>query len=167
MTKFRNFCVITVLLLAFPACGYHFSGGGDLPGGVQRVAMGVIENRSGESGVDGIVSNDIVNEFTRNGKNITYQAQGAEATLAGTVLSVTTDDITRLNALNVSERRVTMKISLKLTDSEGTVLWQKSGLSESEDYMVAGDTESNKREAIKELSIRLAEKVYYQITDDF
>jgi len=137
---------------------------------VEQVAVGVFENRSGEIGVEGIISNDIIYEFTRNGKNFTYGSKTAEATLSGSVLSVTTGSVSRDNIHDVAERRVTVRISLKLVDAGGTALWQVSGLSENEVYPVGADkgtTEMYKREAIAKLSRRLAEKVYFQMTDDF
>jgi len=166
----RRTCLLIFLLLTLSACGYRFSGGGSLPGGAEVVAVGIFDNRSGETGVEGIISNDIIYEFTRSGKNFTYKSEKADAILSGTVVSVTTNSISRDTVHSVLERRVTVVISLKLVDSVGAVTWQASGLSENEEYEVRADkatTEMNKREAISRLSRRLAEKVYYQMTDDF
>lgn len=170
MAILRNLGIIPLLLLTLNGCGYRLTGGGELPGGVAGVGMGVFENRSGETGVDGIIGNDIVYELTRNGKRVSYNSGDEAAVLSGTVLSVTTQSVSRQSVQSVQERRVTVRISLELTDANGGVIWKVSGLSENEAYEVADDrptTELNKREAIKTLSGRLAEKVYYRMTDDF
>jgi hypothetical protein len=162
--------ILSLLPLTLAACGYRFAGGGSLPDGVEAVAMGVFDNRSGETGVEGIISNDIIYEFTRNGKRLSPGSETADATLSGTVLSVTTSSVSRKNVHSVVERRVTVSISLRLVDAEGALIWQDSGLSESEEYEVASDegtTEMNKRGAITELSGRLAEKAYYRMTEEF
>jgi hypothetical protein len=159
-----------IILLTLSACGYRFSGGGSLPGGVEEIAMGVFDNRSGETGVEGIISNDLIYEFTRNGKRLSHGSTTADATLSGTVLAVTTGSVSRTNVHSVAERRVTVSIALKLVDLKGDVIWQASGLSESEEYEVASDrgtTDMNKRNAITELSGRLAEKVYNRMAEDF
>ena len=159
-----------LILLTLSACGYRFSGGGALPGGVQRVAVGVFDNSSGETGVEGILSNDIVYEFTRNGKDFTHRSEAADAILSGSVVSVTTRSISRRSVHSVQERRGSVAVSLKLTDSKGEIVWQAPALSEDEEYEVDDDkgiTEQNKREAILKLSRRLAEKAYYQMTDNF
>lgn len=176
LAHFRHFhriCLVVITLLTLSACGYRFPGGGLLPGGVEEVAVGVFYNRSGEVGVEGIISNDIIdilNEFGRTGKGANLGSETAQATLSGTVLSVTTNSISRESVHTVAERRVTVAISLELVDSDGAVIWQVSQLSENEEYEVEADkaaTEMNKREAISKLSERLAEKAYYKMTDDF
>lgn len=165
--------MIIIAFLALSACGYRFPGGGVLPGGVERVAVGIFDNLSGETGVEGTISNDIVdiiNDFGRKGESSGDEGEAADATLSGTVLSVSTDPISRESVHNVAERRVTVEISLKLVDTEGTVIWQVSKLTENEEYEVDADkaiTEIYKQEAISKLSKRLAEKAYYKMTDDF
>lgn len=161
---------MAVILLTSTACGYRFSGGGDLPGGVERVSVGFFENRSAETGVEGIISNDILYEFTRNGKAFTYRNEAGSAVLSGHILSVTTRAISRQSIHNTQEQRVTVTVSLRLTDSKGVVIWQASRISENEEFEVSKDkatTEQNKRAAISKLSRRMAEKIYYRMTDNF
>lgn len=170
MKRYRNICFMVVFFLTLATCGYRFSGGGDLPGGVKRVSVGIFENKSAETGVEGIISNDILYEFTRNGKAFTYRSEADSAVLSGNVLSVTTRSISRQSVHNTQEQRVTVILSLRMTNPEGVVLWQAPRISEKEEFEVAedkGTTEQNKRAAIAKLSRRLAEKVYYQMTENF
>lgn len=162
--------LISFSLLSLFSCGYRFAGGGALPGGIQTVAVDIFENRTSETGVEGIISNDIIFEFTRNGRSFTTQKARADAFLYGKIESIRTRSIARKSVHQAQERRVTMTIALKLSDTKGNLLWQSGSLSENEEYDVLEDkaaTELNKRAAISALSKRLAEKVYYQMTDEF
>lgn len=169
----KNHAIILLVclsLMSLFSCGYRFAGGGSLPHGVQTVAVDLFENRTAETGVEGIVSNDIIFEFTRNGRSMTTRKAGADAFLLGRIESIRTRSISRKSVHQAQERRVTMIISLKLSDPDGKVLWQSGSVSENEEYEVLDDkaaTELNKRAAISELSKRLAEKIYYQMTDEF
>jgi outer membrane lipopolysaccharide assembly protein LptE/RlpB len=152
------------------SCGYRFAGGGALPHGVQTVAVDIFENRTSETGIEGIISNDIIFEFTRNGRSFTTSKKRADAFLSGKIESIRTRSISRKSVHRAQERRVTMIIALKLSDIKGNLLWQSGSVSENEEYEVLEDkaaTELNKRTAISALSKRLAEKVYYRMTDEF
>ncbi len=169
----RNFGKIFGLFLSLVslyACGYRFAGGGELPHGVRTVAVDIFQNRTAETGVEGIVSNDIIVEFTRNGHTFTTQKERADAFLSGKIESIRTRSIARKSVHRAQERRVTVVVSLKLSDAGGKVLWQSGNISENEAYEVFDDkaaTELNKRNAISVLSKRLSEKIYYQMTDVF
>jgi hypothetical protein len=170
MKQFTTIGIIAILLLTLFACGYRFSGGGALPGGVQRIAVGVFDNPSGETGLESILSNEIIYEITRNGKEFTRKSEAADAILSGSVVEVCTWSVPRKSVHNVQERRVSVTVSLELTDPKGRMLWQISALSENEEYEVAdaeGVTEQNKRAAIRKLSKRMAEKAYCQMTENF
>jgi len=68
------------------------------------------------------------------------------------------------------ERRVTVYVDLKMMDSQGDVIWSANDISDNEAYRVMPEksaTEQNRRIAISEISKRVAEKAYYQLTDRF
>ena len=170
MRYFQVSCFLGVMILILPTCGYRFSRGGDLPGGIKRVSVGVIENKSAETGVESIIINAIAYEFIRNGKILSFQRGAADAVLSGTVQSVTTQSVSRQTVHSSLERQVTVTVSLEMTDPKGKVIWRAPRLSEYEAYEVADDkgtTEQNKRAAILKLSRRMAEKVYGQMTENF
>jgi hypothetical protein len=61
-------------------------------------------------------------------------------------------------------------VDVQLTGPDGKTLWASNGISASEEYAVASDnmvTEQNKKSAVSRLSKRLAQRIYYQMTDDF
>lgn len=155
--------------LAFlSACGYRFAGGGSLPSGIKTVCVTMLTNRTSETGVENTFTNDLIYEFTRNGKIASIDK--ADALLSGVVKSMSIKTISRSGAQTSIERRVTITLDLKLTDNDGRIIWSVKGVSGNEAYDVASDklsTEQNRRSAISTLSERLAEKVYNSLTEDF
>jgi len=155
--------------LLFYGCAYRFAGGGDLPGAVKRVSISVLENKTAESGIENIITNDIIYEFTRNGK-VVAKIDDADAYLTGTIESANDEAISRQSAQISLERRVTVVLSLKLKDKSGNILWIRKSIAADEAFAVTADkyeTETARRMAIELLSKRLAEKVYNRLTDNF
>ena len=156
--------------LAFlSACGYRFAGGGTLPSGIKSVCVTILANRTSETGVENTFTNDLIYEFTRNGKIASIDK--ADALLSGVVKSMSIETISRSGAHTSIERRVTVTLDLKLTDNDGRIIWSVKGVSGNEAYKVVSDnklsTEQNRRNAISTLSERLAEKIYNSLTENF
>ena len=157
---------MAIMLLS--ACGYRFSGSGSLPGGIQRVFVYQLDNRTSETGLENTLTGDLRYEFIRYNRNASQES--ADAVLSGTVKSLRVETISRSGLHSSLERRVTVSLDLKLTDQSGRVVWSVEGLADSESYRVESDsqqTETNKRQALSTLSKRLAENVYYRMTEDF
>jgi outer membrane lipopolysaccharide assembly protein LptE/RlpB len=156
--------------LFFSACGYRFAGSGNLPEGIQTVAIEIFENRTSETGLENIITNDLIYEFTRKGRSVQKNSKAADAILTGVIVSERITTISRQAQQSPLARRVEITVNLKLTGSDGGVKWSVSGVSQFEEYDVSTDkesTETNKRQAIKSLSKKLAEKVHNRLTDDF
>ncbi len=164
--------LLPVLCLILPtACGYQLAGRGTLPGGVERIAIKVLTNRSSETGVEISITSALVSELNRRRQGTVVDPAEAEATMTGTIESLTWDTVSRKGINTALERRVYGTLSLTLTDPSGKVLWKRSGLKAEQAYAVVDDnkpaTESNRRQAIGVLAQRLAENVYRRLTDDF
>ena len=68
------------------------------------------------------------------------------------------------------ERRVTMKVSLKMTDQNNKIIWSAREVSDNEAYDVETNkqaTEENRRLALNDLSSRMAERIYNRLVEDF
>ena len=153
------------------ACGYHMAGSGKLPGGIQKIAVNVLDNRSGETGVETTMTNAVVIELNRRRKGIVVDMAQAEGILSGTIESLSSDTVSHKGSHTSLERRVYVTVSLKLTDPKGKVLWKANQLQAEQAYpVVEGDkpaTENNRRQAIAALAQRLAENIYRRLTDEF
>jgi hypothetical protein len=169
----RGLIFIVGFLAVIPVgCGYHFAGSGELPAGVSRVFISMLENRTAETGVESTFTNDLIYEFTRNRKeSVAPDRSSADAILAGTIISLAVENISRANVSTAVERRVTGTVTLRLESLDGGVLWSSGKIVERQPYtVVSGNktaTDQNKTEAIAAVSKKLAESAFNNMTDDF
>jgi len=161
---------VIIIVLFFSACGYRFAGSGKLPGGIQTIAIDIFKNRTTETGLENTITNDLIYEFTRKGRSVQKNSKKADAILTGVIESERISTISRQAQQSALARRVEIIVSLKLTGSDGGVKWSASGVTAYEDYNVMSDKQADeisKRQAIKTLSKKLAEKVHNRLTEDF
>jgi len=166
----RNTAMIFFLCLFVTACGYKFSGGGDLPEGIHSLSIGVFENRTREIGLESQIANDLIYQFTRFRNIKLTDKNKADAQLTGIIKSAATRTITHESANVPTERRIQVVLDMKLTSSDGKVIWSADSISAYETYDVDSDkpqTEQNKKSALATLSSRVAERIYYRLTDNF
>jgi outer membrane lipopolysaccharide assembly protein LptE/RlpB len=150
-----------VFVLTLAGCGYRFPGSGAFPRGVDRIFVEVLENKTNETGVENIVTSNLIDEFI---------LRDADSILSGSVAKITIHTISTKGRDSASERRVTVSVNLNLSDKDGKVIWVAKGLSDDQAYSVTDDknlTESNKRVAIGLASRRIAERALNRLTDDF
>jgi len=161
---------IILLGWLFSACGYQFSGGGSLPSGITSISIEMFRNRTAETGVETIITNDLIYEFSRHEQVVVTGSNKADAILTGVVQSISERTISHTGEYTSNERRVEVNVDLKLTNRSGEVIWSRKSVSEDEAYAVMSEkqsTERRKREAIKTLSKRLAETIFNNLTADF
>ncbi|MBI5062151.1 MAG: LptE family protein [Desulfatitalea sp.] len=156
------------MLLA--GCGYRMAGPGELPGKANTVAVTMLVNRSGESGLEAKVTNALLDEITRRRQDLVVSVEQADAILTGTIDNLSTQTAARSGTLTATERKVVITVSLTLKDRGGEVLWQGARLTAEQAFLVADtkpQTESNRRAAMNEVAKRLAEYAYERLTDNF
>lgn len=166
--------VAIILLLAgvmiFGSCGYKFTGGGELPKGVQTVFVDLFENRSREVDFETQLTNDLTNEFILKRKEALVSENKAEAILTGTIVSINSTTISQTKKGASVERRVSMVLNVNLIDRQGETIWRRKGINDHEEYLVGGsssETDANLQDALIVLSERMAEQVYNMLTEDF
>ena len=166
--------IILVALLAgvlFCACGYRFVEEGGFPGNSERLFVKVLENRTQETGVENIVTAALLSELTlRKTNNLTNSMDSADVVMSGVVEEVAIRTISTRSRDAAGERRVTVSVTLELTKPDGHLVWKTQGLSDDEGYPVEDNperTDQNRRDAIRILSQRIAEKVVNRLSDDF
>ena len=165
-----HFTLLFIPLLLAGGCGYHLSGGGHLPQNVSKICVRVFENKTTETGLESMIANEIINNFTRFENVRLVEKPEAQATLTGVINSSSISTITHESSYVSSERRIRIVVEIKLTSSEGNLLWQSGPMSEDETYLVDPDkmqTEENKKSALATVSKRLAQRIYYRLTDNF
>ncbi len=170
LLKGNNTWIIALFLMVFSSCGYGFVGSGSFPADVKSVCIAILENRTSETGVENILTNDLIYEVTRANKVTLASRDKADALLSGVIKSMNIETISRTGTHSPLERRVRVAVDLKLTSPDGRVIWSARDISANEAYDVMPDklaTEQNKRDAISVLSKRLAESVYNRMVADF
>lgn len=159
------------LLVALAACGYQFKDRGlSAPEGVQTIAVPILENRTSETGLETVLTNDLAYEFTRSKVLRLVDKAQADAVLRGIIRSIDDTNIAYNANYGSAERRVTMGLSFTLVRRDGRVLWSSAAISDQEHYRVVESkqiTEMNRRAALDVISNRLAERVHNQILEDF
>ena len=166
--KYRFWIVTLVLCISIMGCGYRFIGEKNFPFQIKAIFVPVFENKTSEFGIETIITNDFIYEFSRSSNVKVAEKDSADAVLYGVISSLSTHTISRSDIQSPLERRVVMVFDLKLVDMLGQVLWVSRGFSDHESYTVLPDkllTEGSRHRAIKTLSKRMAEKVYYRLMD--
>ena len=167
----KHIWLISLSWLLAISCGYRFGEQGGFPGETERLFVKVLENRTQETGVENIVTAALLSELTlRKTNNLASGLDNADVVLSGVVEEVKIGTIATRTRDTAGERRVTVSVALKLSKQDGNVVWSTQGLSDDEGYLVVADnerTDQNRRDAIRLLSQRLAEKVVNRLSDDF
>ena len=124
--------LILLLWIFCLGCGYGFAGRGNFPADVRTVFISILKNHTSETGVENIFTNDLIYEFTRNRKDLLTAKSKADALLSGAIESISIETISRKSINTSLERRVTVAVSLKLTDREGKAIWSAESISAKE-----------------------------------
>ena len=167
----KTFLVALLIGVQISACGYRFAEERGFPGDTERLFVKVLENKTQESGVESIVTAALLSELTlRKTGELVSGFDDADVVLSGAVNQVRIRTISFSPADVAKERRVTVSVDLKLTLKDGSVVWVARNLSDFEAYLVDTDkekTDANRRNAIRVLSKRIAERTVNRFSDDF
>jgi len=154
----------------FIACGYKFAGSGTFPDGVRSIYITIFENRTRETGIEKLFTDDLIDEFIRKSEDVLAgRRENAEAILSGVIRRMRTVTIFHTGIDRSDERQVTIWVYITLRDRQKKILWANVVL-ESRTYPVGStrlETEQNLRDAIIVLSKRIAEKAFNRLTSDF
>ena len=173
MTAVRvNIVFVCVLWAVMLSCGYRFAGKVSLPSGVDSIHVTILKNPTSETGIENIVTAQLIAEFTRRNPGLLAGSRAnADAVLSGTVSSIRIWTVSRRGQEIPNERRVELKVDLKLTASDGKEVWRVKHLTSSEVYSIDQTnplaSEKNKQDAISVLAEKVAETAYDRLTQNF
>jgi outer membrane lipopolysaccharide assembly protein LptE/RlpB len=171
--KDHSFCWFVLLaFLAAAGCGYQLQGTGTpADPGIQAVAIPIFGNRTAQTGIESEVTRALVEKFTSSRRIAVGSQSAADALLIGTVKSFSIHSVAVTTGTQVTTGyRATLTVEVMFQRrGDGKVLW-KEEITEWRNYPVAADlaaTENNKREAIRSISERLAERIQERVLGDF
>jgi len=162
--------LLLIGLLLVGGCGYKFTGGGELPKGVQTIFIDLFENRSRDVDLETQLANDLTNEFILKRKKALVAENKAEAILTGTIVAVSSSTISQTKQGASVERRLRMVVNVELRNRQSEIIWQRKRIIDNEEYLVGGsssETDANRDEALTVLTERMAEQIFNKLTDEF
>ena len=169
--KVRRVALFFLSALLVYACGYRFSGSGGFPDNVEKIFIEIFENSTSKAGIERVVTNQLIFEFTRQRKrSLASNANNADATLKGVIKKIRTSTISRVGTKVANEREVIMTIDVRLINQSGDVIWTAKALSDRQAFDVSDSKLENDRNeslAIAILSERISERIFSRLTDDF
>lgn len=160
-----------VAAVGLMACGYRFQGPIQLPGNARSINVETFQNRTNQDGLEVVVSNAIVFEFTKRSETlIAADPAAADLLMRGVIRSFDTQTISSRRKDAAGERRVTLRLDVQLVQADGRVVWEAKGLSDNEAYPVTDDkfeNEQRERRMAAMVATRIAERIFNRFTDDF
>lgn len=164
--------VFLATFMSLLGCGYHLAGtGGEAPGDIQSIAVEVLDNRTGEVGLETIFTNAILNQFIRWKRLPVKPSNEADGVLGGSIAGIRIQEFSHVTSTQTLQSRVTITLSLTLTRVDtDEIVWQNKNLSYYDEYVETGnalETDSLRRAAISRIAVFLAEKVHQDMFEEF
>ena len=153
-------------------CGYHLSGSAGLPPAVagKRIAVATFTNKGYRANMGAILTGSLIDEFAKRTGGLVVAEKNAELKLDGTILSYSTTAISFTAVDTVKEYRAQVTAECSLTErGSGKVVW-KGTVTQWQDYPVNADValqQNSEDAAIREISRKIAQQVYQNVTDGF
>jgi outer membrane lipopolysaccharide assembly protein LptE/RlpB len=168
----RAFHLILLGCLLLSNCGYHLRGKEtNLAPEIHSVAIPIFANRTIETGIESIVTEGLVGKFVSSKRLPVTTQSSADALLTGTVASFTTYPVAVTTSNQFStEYRATLTLELTFRDQKNGKVLFREVMSDWRNYPVVQDlnaTEQFKKQAIRQISTLLAERVYELILGNF
>jgi outer membrane lipopolysaccharide assembly protein LptE/RlpB len=167
--------------LLLGGCGYHHTGLSGLPPALagKRIFVATFTNRGYRANMGAILTGSLIDEFARRTGGLVVAEKIAELKLDGTILSYTTTAISFTAVDTVKEYRASVTAECSLTErGSGKVVW-KGTVTQWQDYPVntavpppqSSDAvalqQNSEDAAIREISRKIAQQVYQDVSDGF
>ena len=159
-------------LLCLVGCGYQLRGKEtNLPPGIHSVAIPLFANRTDQTGIETQITRALVEKFISTKRLSVSPRDSADSLLTGTVKVFSTSPVAVTSSTQLTtEYRATVIVEYNFQGQKDGKVLIREEISEWRNYPVVSDlnaTEQNKREAIRRISLLLAERVHEQILGGF
>jgi outer membrane lipopolysaccharide assembly protein LptE/RlpB len=163
--------IVAAAVAVLMGCGYRFQAPARLPGNARNLYVETFQNRTNQDGLEVLVTNAIVFEFTQRGETlIADDPSTADLLMRGVIRSLDSQTISSRRKDAAGERRVTLRLDVQLVQADGRVIWEAKGLSDNDAYPVTDDkfqNEQRERRTAAMAATRIAERILNRFTDDF
>ena len=153
-------------------CGYQVRGKEtNLPPEIHSLAIPIFANRTDLAGIETEVTRALAEKFISSRRLSVVTRDSADALLTGTVNAFVANPVAVTSSTQVTtEYRATLTVEFTFQGvKDGKVLYREQ-MSDWRNYPVVADlntTEQNKREAIRAISVLLAERIHELILGGF
>jgi outer membrane lipopolysaccharide assembly protein LptE/RlpB len=128
---------LALLGVGLAGCGYSFRG--NLPDHIKTVAVPVFTNKTGEPGVETLLTSAVVEAFASNGRLRVVKPEDADAILDGDVVGYHVLSIAFDNQANVRQYRLIVTMNIRLRDvRRSSILFEQQSLREKADFQILG-----------------------------
>lgn len=168
----KKVLLIIILAIGEAACGYRFVGQEtNLPVDIKTLAIPIFANQTDQLGLESEITRALRERFISSKRLVIGEEKSADLLLQGKVKSFGTISVAVTKGLLVTSgyrAMITIELTLK-RQQDGQVLW-KDEMSEGWNYPVGADlmqTDFNKKEAIRQITLLLADRVHETILGGF
>ena len=166
------FSFLFFITLFSAGCGYRFQGGeSNLSADIRSVAIPIFANDTIQTGIESEVTRALIEKFTFAGRLGLAGKNSADTLLTGTVKSFVVSAVAVTTGTQIATGyRATLTVEISFQRQRDSKVFLKEEVSEWRNYLVASDlavTETNKREAIRQISALLAERIHEMILESF
>jgi hypothetical protein len=155
------------------ACGYAFAPQGEyIDKRIQKIYVEQFGNKTAQAEVENYVRTAFIDQFIQTQRfKIVESAESADATIKGSILSLTTNPLSYRGSTVAAEERATMTLELTFREKEsGKDIWKTQGISGTVDYTIESNINlqpTTRKTAFIKLSNDLAEKTFNQMMSGF
>ena len=172
MKSINVLLLIITLLTSTLGCGYQIMGrGGEFPEGITLLAISPLDNKTKEANLNSIFVSALRREFIFRREVEIVSENKAQASLQGTITSITITSIAYDEEGRATEHRVAITLDLLLVrQGSSEILWRGDGITGSWEYKASTDVivnEGRKNSAIRKIAADLAEEIYIKIKERF
>ncbi len=161
------------ITLVLSGCGYHLRGFADtLPPDIETIALIPFENETYETDLETFLSQSLAEEFSKARRLKVVPEEEADVVLTGVIKSYTNRPVSFAASDVAREYRTEVAVDVTLKRRPGgEVIWKGKGLREVKDYTADPEdvdlTETNEREARRQVAEELAELIYDRVFEGF
>jgi outer membrane lipopolysaccharide assembly protein LptE/RlpB len=163
---------VICLCSATLGCGYKLMGReGEFPEGITSLAIGPLENQTKEANLGAIFVSALRKEFIFRHEVEIVSEQKAQASLQGTITSLTVRSLAYDEEARAREYRVTITLNLLLIrHGDDEILWRGDNIEGDWEYLASTNViveEGRKDSAVHKIAADLAEEIYIKIKERF
>ena len=164
----RSLVAVLAIPFLIAACGYHLAKRSPvIPEWMKNVYVEPFENNSNDLLLGQWITQAIRDEFLRGSSFNLTSKDKADIIIRGKVEEVQSEGLSYVRYDRTVERSVTVKVSFDLVDaSSGQSIWGGGEIEREEAFFVGNSaikTQGYKEEALRKLSLDLAEILYHRL----